>query len=142
MYTLYNSNGQITMILRGNNVDAINLTLQGQNYIAGEYAADKYYIDNEQAVEKLPNPSTDTKHYQFNYVSKKYELDIDTTSWLLRHRRNQYLEQIDRVNPVWYATLTAEQQQELQAYRQALLDVPQQAGFPATIEWPAKPGWL
>jgi hypothetical protein len=38
--------------------------------------------------------------------------------------------------------LTTEQQQQLQTYRQALLDVPQQAGFPDTIEWPEKPEWL
>jgi len=49
---------------------------------------------------------------------------------------------VDRVNPVWYATLTTEQQAELAAYRQALLDVPAQSGWPTTIEWPTQPSWL
>jgi len=59
-----------------------------------------------------------------------------------RKQRNQLLEIIDKINPVWYGTLTDEQKQELVVYRQALLDVPQQPGFPATISWPEKPSWL
>jgi hypothetical protein len=142
MYTFYDSNGQITMILNGNNNDSINLTLQEQNYIVGNYSADKYFIDNGQAVRKLPDPSTDTVKYKFNYATKQYELDVDYTTLLLRHQRNLLLSDVDRVNPVWYASLTTDQQQELQAYRQALLAVPQQAGFPESVEWPRKPTWL
>ncbi len=60
-----------------------------------------------------------------------------------RQDRDLVLNQtVDRVNPVWYATLTTEQQAELAAYRQALLDVPAQAGFPNNISWPTKPVWL
>lgn len=59
-----------------------------------------------------------------------------------RRIRDQLLAAIDQITPVWYASLTPEQQQELQAYRLALLAVPQQAGFPTAIEWPAKPQWL
>ena len=42
-------------------------------------------------------------------------------------------------NQFFWGTLTPEQQAERLAYRQALLDVPQQAGFPAEIVWPAHP---
>lgn len=60
-----------------------------------------------------------------------------------RQLRNTILQNtVDRVNPVRYATLTTEQQAELAAYRQALLDVPAQAGFPNNISWPTKPVWL
>lgn len=60
-----------------------------------------------------------------------------------RQKRDSILANtVDRVNPVRYQTLTAEQQQELAAYRQALLDVPSQPGFPDTIIWPANPPWL
>jgi len=60
-----------------------------------------------------------------------------------RQDRNLVLNQtVDRVNPVWYASLTTEQQAELSAYRQALLDVPNQSGFPDSIIWPPKPTWL
>lgn len=61
----------------------------------------------------------------------------------LRTLRNQQLkDNVDSVNPVRYATLTTDQQTELAAYRTALLNVPQQAGWPTTIEWPTKPTWL
>jgi hypothetical protein len=61
----------------------------------------------------------------------------------LRNLRDRILnETVDRINPIRYASLTTEQQQELIAYRQALLDVPQQAGWPGEIEWPTKPSWL
>ena len=59
-----------------------------------------------------------------------------------RRIRDQLLSLVDQVTPVWYASLTPEQQQDLQAYRQALLAVPQQAGFPTDIQWPTKPTWL
>ena len=56
--------------------------------------------------------------------------------------RNQLLDAVDRINPVWYASLDQDQQTQLQQYRQALLDVPQQASFPTAVSWPAKPAWL
>ena len=42
-------------------------------------------------------------------------------------------------NALRWAALTAEQQQAWADYRQALLDVPQQAGFPHNVTWPTKP---
>jgi hypothetical protein len=57
--------------------------------------------------------------------------------------RNKILQDtVDRVNPIRYAELTDSQRTEIAAYRQALLDVPQQSGWPATIEWPTQPSWL
>ena len=37
------------------------------------------------------------------------------------------------------AALDADTQTAWAAYRQALLDVPQQAGFPNTVTWPVAP---
>ena len=42
-------------------------------------------------------------------------------------------------NILRWRELTIEQQQAWADYRQALLDVPQQAGFPDNITWPTKP---
>ena len=42
-------------------------------------------------------------------------------------------------NPLRWGDLTAEQQQAWADYRRALLDVPQQAGFPENVIWPAQP---
>jgi hypothetical protein len=57
--------------------------------------------------------------------------------------RNKILQEtVDRVNPVRYAELNAEQRTELAVYRQALLDVPTQSGWPTAIVWPTQPSWL
>ena len=42
-------------------------------------------------------------------------------------------------NPLRWATLSSDKQAKWATYRQALLDVPSQAGFPTTITWPTKP---
>ncbi|APL99502.1 tail fiber protein [Aquamicrobium phage P14] len=61
-----------------------------------------------------------------------------------RAQRDQLLVELDGYvsNPLRWASLAQEQQGEVAAYRQALLDVPQQAGFPLGIDWPAKPAFL
>ena len=43
-------------------------------------------------------------------------------------------------NPLRWGDLTAEQQQAWADYRRALLDIPQQAGFPQDVIWPKSPG--
>ena len=80
--------------------------------------------------------------YTWNIENKTWQIDSVQSETKCRLYRNMLLTEIDRVNPVWYASLSADQQQELQAYRVALLGVPQQAGFPTLIEWPTKPQWL
>lgn len=42
-------------------------------------------------------------------------------------------------NPLRWGDLTPEQQQAWADYRRALLDVPQQAGFPENVIWPTAP---
>lgn len=42
-------------------------------------------------------------------------------------------------NPLRWAEMTAEKQAEWSAYRTALLDITDQAGFPYNIVWPTKP---
>ena len=42
-------------------------------------------------------------------------------------------------NPLRWAALSEASQADWAAYRQALLDVPQQSGFPDNITWPQEP---
>ena len=42
-------------------------------------------------------------------------------------------------NPFRWASLSEDSQQAVEQYRQALLDVSQQAGFPNDVVWPVKP---
>ena len=59
----------------------------------------------------------------------------------LREKRGELLIEVDAIagNALRWATLSAEQQDAWAVYRQALLDVPQQAGFPNDVVWPVKP---
>lgn len=57
----------------------------------------------------------------------------------VRAERNLRLrEEVDPLvsNPLRWAGFTQEQQDKIAAHRRALLDVPDQAGFPDSIEWP------
>jgi len=59
----------------------------------------------------------------------------------MRGQRNQLLAQLDAMtgNPLRWAEFEDAQKTALATYRQALLDVPQQAGFPDDIQWPVLP---
>jgi hypothetical protein len=48
-------------------------------------------------------------------------------------------EVVDAMNPMRWEVLTEQQKDAWRAYRQALLDVPQQEGFPNNILWPEVP---
>jgi hypothetical protein len=58
-----------------------------------------------------------------------------------RGQRDALLSEVDSIvgNPLRWASFSEAQQTTWANYRQALLDVPQQAGFPNTINWPTKP---
>ena len=56
----------------------------------------------------------------------------------VRSQRDQLLLEVDAFvgNPLRWADLSSEAQAAWATYRTALLDVPQQSGFPDTITWP------
>jgi hypothetical protein len=59
-----------------------------------------------------------------------------------RYQRDSRLKnEVDPIvsNALRWADLTTEKQNEWTQYRTDLLNVPQQAGFPNTINWPTKP---
>ena len=59
----------------------------------------------------------------------------------VRAQRDSLLLEVDAIagNALRWAALDADTQAAWAAYRQALLDVPQQAGFPNDVTWPEKP---
>lgn len=62
--------------------------------------------------------------YEAQYNS--YEAQCDR----IRAERDARLNACDKFNPMWWETLTDKTQAEWRIYRQALLDIPQQEGFP------------
>ena len=59
----------------------------------------------------------------------------------VRKHRDNLLVELDAVagNPLRWAAMAAEEQTEWSTYRHALLNVPQQEGFPLSVTWPTKP---
>jgi hypothetical protein len=112
-----------------------------QHWLPGHWPNDQYWVVNAQPVLLPPRPASELP-MRFDYATAQWETNPLIQRRMCRAKRNAMLTDIDQVNPVRYASLTADQQAELQAYRLALLAVPQQAGFPEVIEWPPKPVWL
>lgn len=57
-----------------------------------------------------------------------------------RKKRNMLLKKyVDSINPMKWESLSEEQKTAWTTFRRALLDIPQQEGFPNTIVWPEKP---
>lgn len=59
----------------------------------------------------------------------------------LRTQRDNLLVELDAIvgNPLRWASMTEQEQGDWSVYRQELLDVPQQEGFPNDVTWPEKP---
>ena len=68
------------------------------------------------------------------------ELDAAAAAQVRAERGNRLLE-VDAIagNALRWAALDADTQAAWSTYRQALLDVPQQSGFPHSVTWPTKP---
>lgn len=72
------------------------------------------------------------------------ELDAAQAVIVREERDRRLSSEVDPVvsNPLRWADLSSEEQTEVAAYRTALLDVPQQPGFPSTVSWPTPPACL
>ena len=68
-------------------------------------------------------------------------LPIDPAAAVRAERDYKLATEVDPIagNILRWSALSAEQQQAWADYRQALLDIPQQAGFPSDVIWPIKP---
>tara|TARA_R110001592_G_scaffold201927_1_gene451135 strand:+ start:2637 stop:3050 length:414 start_codon:yes stop_codon:yes gene_type:complete len=91
-------------------------------------------IDNDELMALI---GTDFTAY---VAPTQAELDA-TSSADIRAQRDYRLLTVDQIisNPLRWAELDVATQGEWTTYRQALLDVPQTAGFPDDVVWPIKP---
>lgn len=66
--------------------------------------------------------------------------DKDAEAANVRAQRDQLLNESDvYVLLDRWSVMSSEQQQAWATYRQALRDIPEQAGFPFDVQWPIKP---
>jgi hypothetical protein len=142
IYTTYDSiSGQVLSTVTGSSDEIMSAHLSSRTYIPGNYNDKQHYIDVATNT-PIVKPDRPSQHHVWHIVNKTWDLDNSLVASNIRTQRNQLLARIDRINPVWFASLNSAQQTELVMYRLQLLNVPQQAGFPNTIDWPIKPFWL
>jgi len=136
-YIIYNNLGKIIRI--GSCLDGDFLYQAGQDeyIIEGTVDPDLYYIVDNAIVELPPKPSEN--HY-FDYVAKQWIFDYELADSKAKYTRDRLLaEGPDRISPMWWSSMTEQEQQAWTFYRQALLDITGQADYPEFIVWPIKP---
>ena len=73
-------------------------------------------------------------------IAKPYEITSEMLEKQARVKRDRLLKEVvDTINPMRWEAMTELQKDAWRVYRQALLDVPQQDGFPTSITWPTQP---
>jgi len=90
------------------------------------------HTDYHEAVGFRPNPAQ---------VLSVFNTEATVSPDKIRAQRDSLLLTVDAIagNALRWAALDADTQAAWATYRQALLDVPQQAGFPHNITWPTEP---
>jgi hypothetical protein len=75
------------------------------------------------------------------WTGSAWEYPLSVLEARVRAGRDARLLEVDAIagNALRWAALNADTQAAWATYRQALLDVPQQAGFPNTVAWPTEP---
>lgn len=138
IYTLYNAkNGLISGITNSLN------RAQMESYIEGSWPQDQFYIKHGEPKKFPPKPSTDSWHrYTWDLFTESWQLDEDATATAAREFRNNLFTYVDKVNAMWYESMSEQDQRVAGNFRRALLQVPEQAGFPVRIEWPNIPRFL
>jgi hypothetical protein len=107
------------------------------NIIAHPGLNQYYSFAEGKVVPMPPKPSND---YIFDYQSKQWLVDMEgATARALQKRDNLLKDGPDRISPVWWDAMSQSQKDSWVSYRTALLDVPQQSGYPLQIIWPSKP---
>lgn len=135
-YIVYLSNGQV---VRFGDCQDETFELQkndGEYLLEGEFTGNQY-VDNGTLVNMPTKPSP---NHVFDYEIKDWVFDSFYAAQQVYAKRDELLRNgVDRISPVWWASMTQQEQQAWSQYRQDLLDVPQQSGFPQDINWPVAP---
>jgi hypothetical protein len=72
------------------------------------------------------------------------ELDEAAAAGVRQVRSYKLTQEVDPLagNSLRWADLTSDQRQDVTDYRQSLLDITEQGGFPQSVNWPIKPDWM
>jgi hypothetical protein len=112
-----------------------------------------WYDDEIHTSIPSPNVQVSEEVWQ-NAINSMHNTIIDGVTSQVDHRSNEQKSSDARIlrdllltsevdpivtNPLRWAELSSTEQQQWSDYRTALLNVPQQSGFPNEVNWPTKP---
>jgi hypothetical protein len=135
--------GYVIKINNDNYIVQVDPKQAGSGYAVVPRTVDiqnKFDIDDVRIYyEKNPQFRIDESHLFVN-ISSEENLSVQELEEKIRFERDNLLEtNVDSMNPMRWELLSEEKKQEWRDYRQALLDIPQQEGFPNEIFWPEVP---
>ena len=109
-----------------------------------EYGWIPYYltdIDEDQTVDNDAVMALIGSNFEAYVPPTQEELDAEAAAAVRGQRDYLLATEVDPIvsNPLRWADMTTEEQSAWSAYRTALLDITDQAGFPHSVTWPTKP---
>lgn len=135
-FIVYVESGEI--IRFGNCQDeTFNLQANENEYLLEGITDGSQYVENG-ALIKIPD--SPGHNFIFDYQTKSWVYDNQwAVSEALQKRDSLLKDGPDRISPIWWSSMTEKQKLDWSEYRQQLLDVTDQQGFPHDIIWPIKP---
>jgi hypothetical protein len=99
-----------------------------------------YDIAQQKFVE-LDESQRPSAFHVFDFLGRKWVYLSEQHQAVMRDERNRRLLDLDMYvcNPLRWNAMSDQHKQMIVLYRQKLLDVPQQDGFPQNIDWPIFP---
>jgi len=96
-------------------------------------------VEEGQIVEKDHGRYWQTWIYREMTDEEKAKKDADVEANVRIDRDYRLKRTVDLLNPIVWDLMTEEKKQEWKDFRQALLDVSDQEGFPQYVDWPVLP---
>lgn len=96
------------------------------------YAYEDEYVPSNKSLVRMTEQEV-SEHLNAQVVH------IDPTDVVRRNRDKLLNESIDNLSPVYWEAINTAKKDEWIKYRQALLDITNQNGFPSNVVWPIKP---
>lgn len=129
--------GQIVMTGLCSESDIDLQTYEGAELKVGKADCYTDYYKNNSLVKYPPKPDW---FYTFDFESERWVVNVEEAANQAIAKRDKLLaEGPDRISPIWWASMTTQEQAAWTQYRQDLLDITEQADYPEFIVWPIKP---
>jgi hypothetical protein len=130
----YDDTGQIFYIEGFNEITA-TLDIGAAGYVLHDELLDagQCYVSNGELRSRSPRPDN---HYQWDTATEQWVVDTGQQETDVRKQRDELLSACDWTQ---LPDVPDETKVAWAAYRQALRDLPEQPGFPDSVDWPVLP---